>query len=179
MHGIRNLLGGIKMQCAKSVIPFKNQHGAALPMVLILMVFMVLFSAAAYQISQVNTSGVAMASSSEKALYAAEQGYNKTLWRINNEKPSFLAAEDSSPDPITYGGKDYNLYELNPGPNYRINVLVPLIDIAGSTVEDNYRRIIRSTGWDSRYPERLRSIEVEVYKKTFTQYVMANNSFQL
>ena len=153
-----------------------NQQGAALTMVLILMVFMVVFSIAAYQMSQGNTGSIAMASSSEKAFYAAEQGYNKTLWRINNEKPSFLAAEDSSPDPITYDGKDYNLYELKPGPNYRINVLVPLMDIAGSTVEDPYRRIIRSTGWDSRYPERLRSIEVEVYKKTFTQFAMANDS---
>ena len=153
-----------------------NQQGAALVMVLILMVFMIVFSAAAYQMSQANTGSITMASSSEKALYAAEQGFNRTLWRINNEKSNFLAVEDSNPDAINYGGKDYNLYELNPGPNYRINVLVPLIDIAGSTVEDNYRRIIRSTGWDSRYPERLRSIEVEVYKKTFTQFAMANDS---
>ena len=167
------------MRYIKSPITlFRNQHGAALPMVLILMILMIILSAAAYQVSRGNTGLVAIASSSEKALYAAEQGYNRTLWRLNNEKSDFLAAEDSNPDLIQYDDKDYNLYELEPGPNYRLNVLVPLIEIEGQTdkVEDNNRRIIRSTGWDSRYPERLRTIEVEVYKKTFTQFVMANDS---
>ncbi|NLV22835.1 MAG: DUF4900 domain-containing protein [Syntrophomonadaceae bacterium] len=165
------------MRYLKSTITsVKNQHGATLPMVLIVMVLMVILSAAAYQVSQGNTGIIAMASSSEKALYAAEQGYNRTLWRLNNEKTNFLVIEDASPDQIQYGGKDYNRYELTAGPNYRVHVLVPLIDIGGSTDEDNYRRIIRSTGWDSRYPERLRSIEVEVYKKTFTQFCMANDS---
>lgn len=165
------------MQYIKPTITlFKNQHGSALPMVLIVMVLMVILSAAAYQVSQGNTGIIAMASSSEKALYAAEQGYNRTLWRLNNEKTNFLVIEDASPDQIQYGGKDYNRYELTAGPNYRVHVLVPLIDIGGSTDEDNYRRIIRSTGWDSRYPERLRSIEVGVYKKTFTQFCMANDS---
>ncbi|HHV16536.1 MAG TPA: DUF4900 domain-containing protein [Gelria sp.] len=166
------------MRYIKSPITlFRNQHGAALPMVLILMILMIILSAAAYQVSRGNTGLVAIASSSEKALYAAEQGYNRTLWRLNNEKSDFLAAEDSNPDLIQYDDKDYNLYELEPGPNYRLNVLVPLIEIEGQTdkVEDNNRRIIRSTGWDSRYPERLRTIEVEVYKKTFTQFVMAND----
>jgi len=172
------------MRFISSIIAsFRNQHGAALPMVLILMVFMVVFSMAAYQMSQGNTGSIVMASSSEKALYAAEQGYNRTLWRLNNEKSSFLAAEDPTPDPIKYPENSdicYNRYELTVpnSSNYRVHVLVPLVEIEGQTdkVEDNYRRIIRSTGWDSRYPERLRSIEVEVYKKTFTQYVMANNS---
>ncbi|MGS0764011.1 DUF4900 domain-containing protein [Syntrophomonas curvata] len=167
------------MRCVNSTVASSgNQQGAALPLVLILMILMFILSAAAYQVSQGNTGIVAMASSSEKALYAAEQGYNRTLWRLNNEKTNFLAAEDSSPEEIYYGGKPYNLYKLTAGSNYRVQVLVPLVEIAGSTdkAEDSYRRIIRATGWDNRYPERLRSIEVEVYKKTFTQFCMANNS---
>lgn len=156
---------------------FKNQQGAALPMVLILMILMFILSVAAYQVSQGNTGIIAVASTSEKAFYAAEQGYNRTLWRLNNEKDNFLIIEDNSPELIQYGDKEYNLYELEPGPNYRINVLVPLVEIEGQTdkVEDNNLRVIRSTGWDKSHPERLRTIEVEVYKKTFTQFVMAND----
>lgn len=160
------------------IVLFKKQQGAALPMVLILMVFMVILSAAAYQVSQGNTGIIAMATSYDKAFYAAEQGYNRTLWRLNNEKSNFLTAEDANPNKIEYGGEEYNLYNLTAGPNYRLNVLVPLVKVEGQTdkVEDNYRRIIRSTGWDSRYPERLRTIEVEVYEKTFTKFCIANNS---
>ena len=122
------------MEYVKSTITlFKNQQGAALPMVLILMVLMIILSAAAYQVSQGNTGIIAMAASSEKAFYAAEQGYNRTLWRLNNEKTNFLAAEDSSPEEIPYDGKPYNLYELTAGSNYRLHVLVPLVEIAGTT----------------------------------------------
>ncbi len=166
------------MKYGKSIIPFKNQQGAALPIVLMLMILMVILSAAAYQISQGNTGIIAAAIGSDKALYAAEQGYNRTLWRLNNEKTNFLAAEDANPDKIEYGEKWYNLYKLNPGPNYRLQVLVPLVQIEGQIdkVEDNYRRIIRVTGWDNNHPDRLRTIEVEVYKKTFTQFAVANDS---
>jgi len=162
----------------RNFVSIKNQQGAALPMVLILMVLMIILSAAAYQVSQGNTGLIAMAASSEKAFYAAEQGYNRTLWRLN-EKPNFLTDDDPNPDKIEYpttSGNFYNRYELTPASNYRVHVLVPLETVAGNEVEDNYRRIIRSTGWDNRYPERLRSIEAEVYKKTFTQFCMANNS---
>lgn len=163
----------------KSILPnFNNQRGAVLTIVLIVMILMIILSAAAYHISQSNTQIVTRAATNEKALYAAEQGYNKVLWRLNNEKNSFLKNEDSSPEEITYDGNPYNLYKLSDGPNYRLNVLVPLVDIPGQAdrVEDNNRRIIRSTGWEEDYPEQLRSIEVEVYKKTFAQYAMANNS---
>jgi hypothetical protein len=163
----------------KTILPnLKNQQGAVLTIVLIVMILMIILSAAAYHISQSNTQIVTRAATNEKALYAAEQGYNKVLWRLNNEKNSFLKNEDSSPEELTYNGNPYNLYELSDGPNYRLNVLVPLVDIPGQTdkVEDNNRRIIRSTGWEKDYPEQLRSIEVEVYKKTFAQYAMANDS---
>ncbi len=159
---------------------FTGQQGAALPMVLMLMVVMILLSAAAYQLSQGNTSIISRTTSNEKALYAAEQGYNRCLWRLNNEDSSFFTAEDSSPEEITYGEHDdpYNLYEPEDGTNYRLNILVPLVEIDGQSVrsEDTTRRIIRSTGWDTAYPDHLRTIEVEIYKKAFTQYAMVNNT---
>ena len=52
-----------------------NQRGAALPLVLMVMIIMFILSAAAYQVSQGNIGLIAIASSNEKALYAAEQGY--------------------------------------------------------------------------------------------------------
>lgn len=163
--------------CKSAIIPFRNQRGAALPMVIMVMILMCVLSAAAYQISQGNTGLIAMASSNERALYAAEQGYNRTLWRLNNEATNFLITEDPNPTEEEYGNeKYYNLYELTAGPNYRLNVLVPLVDIAGNKTEDKTKRIIRSTGWDAKKPDRLRSIEVEVYKKSFTQFAMANDS---
>ena len=158
-----------------NILSGKKQQGAALPLVLIVMILMIILSAAAYLVSQGNTGIVTMAASNEKALYAAEQGYNKTLWQLNSGE-NFLSG--LTPTETEYDGQDYNLYILPSGVNYRVNILVPLVVIAGQPdeIEDNTRRIIRSTGWDSRYPDRLRSIEVEVYKKTFTQFVMANNS---
>ena len=62
------LVGGVRMRFEKSVkTSLSNQQGAALPMVLILMVFMVLFSAAAYQMSQANTGSITMASSADRS----------------------------------------------------------------------------------------------------------------
>lgn len=147
-------------------------------MVLMVMIIMFILSAAAYQVSQGNIGLIAIASSNEKALYAAEQGYNKCLWRLNNEDGSFFKDIDPSPEKVTYDSKSYNMYELPDGPNYRLRILVPLEDVPGLNTqeENNNQRIIRCTGWDTSEPDRLRTIEVEVYKRTFTQFAIANDS---
>lgn len=167
MHRVNNL-----------VPPEKSQQGAALAVVLILMGLLVVLSYAAYQISANKQSLIAWATGGDKALYAAEQGYNRCLWRLNNDGYKFLPAEDPSPEKITLNSQDYNRYDLAPGPNYRLQVLVPLETVPGQIdlKEDTRRCIVRSTGWEKKKPDRLRTIEVEVKRSTFTEHVMANDS---
>lgn len=151
----------------------RNQKGAVLPMVILVMLLMVILSGAIYYMSTGNSLLVAVASSNEKALYAAEKGYNQTLWRLNNEDTDFLNPVDASSE--TYDDKDYHLYELTSDvdSNYLVNVLIPL---TSNGIEIHTRCIIRSTGWDKKRPENPRSIEVELFKKAFTQYAVANDS---
>ena len=113
---------------ADFITSYKNQKGAVLPMVILIMLLMVILSGAIYYISTGNSLLVAMASSHEKALYAAEKGYNQTLWRFNNEDTTFLNLADASSE--EYDGKNYHLYELTPDAdsNYLVNVLIPLTD---------------------------------------------------
>lgn len=160
------------------IINLSNQRGAALPLVLIFVALAMILSVAAIEVSQGNQGLIAHAITNDQAYYAAEKGYNKAMWQLNNEGYEFPRNIDPNPEKITFNSQPHNKYELPDGDNYRLNILVPLETVSGMTElqENHNKRIIRSTGWDTKHPEQLRTIEVEVFKKSFTQYVVANDS---
>ena len=64
---------------------FTNEYGVALPLVLALMIIMTLLSITAMNIAANNTTLASRFFGTEKALYAAEKGYNQYLWKLNND----------------------------------------------------------------------------------------------
>ncbi len=151
-----------------------NENGIALPLVLILVVIMTLFSITAMNIAQGNTNIVSRFLGSEKALYAAEQGYNQYLWKLNNDSAFYTdttkynCAPES--DIFIYTPKDNSADEAN---NFRVQIRVPLDP--DSTEPVSNRVIIRSTGWNSKNSRQQRTIEVELLCRSFTQYAMISN----
>ena len=58
------------------------------------------------------------------------------------------------------------------GENYRVQIRIPVIN--GTPVSN--QAFIRSTGWNSNDPEQQRTVEVEVLRRSFTQYSMISNT---
>ncbi|MGI5879214.1 MAG: hypothetical protein ACOX6L_01290 [Syntrophomonadaceae bacterium] len=159
--------------------PLKNEAGAALPLVLALLVIMTLLSITAMNIAEGNTKIIGRFLGGEKAVYAAEKGYNQYLWKLNNDdefyKDNALYDCDatSESDFYIYTPIDDSKDKVN---NFRVQIRVPLIEIDSDTTEPASNRvIIRSTGWNNLDDTQLRTIEVELLRRTFTQHTMISN----
>jgi len=159
--------------------PISNQRGVALPLVLILLVVITILGVAAINISEGNTSLIGRFVGGEKALYNAEKGYNQYLWRLN-DNPDFY--KDSSKfDCDQTSDSNYHIYtpkdkSADTNNNFRLQIRVPLIDVGGKIQPAQNQVVIRSTGWPKNNTQQMRTIEVELFKRTFTQYMMISNS---
>lgn len=151
---------------------FKNESGAALPLVLALMIIMTLLSITAMNIAGNNTTLASRFFSSEKSLYAAEKGYNQYLWKLNNDAGFYLDADNYNCDTTSEAG--FYIYSpiTDEGENYRVQIRIPVIN---DTPVSN-QAFIRSTGWNKNDTEQQRTVEVEVLRRSFTQYSMISNS---
>lgn len=148
-----------------------NQQGSVLVLVLILMTVLAIFATAAYEVATNNQHMLAVASASDSAFFNAEQGLNKYLWQINSD-PRFYT-DTTAFSLVAAGESNYNVYQRKSDEegSYRVQIWVPLQE----GVEVNNRALIRATGWDADNPGRVRSIEAEIVKRTFTQYGMITN----
>jgi len=153
----------------------RNQKGIALPLVLAVMVVMTILSIAAMNVSTNQTILVQKSISRDKALYAAEQGYNHYLWKLNDNDIFYLDETKYDCDTSETGFDVYTLKGDETG-TYRVQIRVPRETIDGIEVPVRNRLILRSTGWTEENPDYLRTIEVEVSKRTFTQHVMVSNN---
>lgn len=156
-----------------------NENGIALPLVLVLVVIMTLFSITAMNIAQGNTNIISRFLGSEKALYAAEQGYNQYLWKLNNNSTFYTDTAKYNCD--TTSESNYYIYtpidnSADEANNFRVQIRVPLVEINPGTTElASNRVIIRSTGWNSKDDTQQRTVEVELLSRSFTQYAMLSN----
>jgi hypothetical protein len=157
--------------CNKMKSRLNNQQGAVLVMVLILMAVLTVFATAAYEVAANNQQMLAAAAGSDTALYNAEKGLHKYMWELNNDSLFFLNTALYAKTDSGTGSETYQKDGDEEG-SYRVQVIIPLQN--GSRV--NNRAMLRSTGWDENNPERMRTIEVELLKRTFTQYGMVTNS---
>lgn len=155
-----------------------NSRGFALPLVLGVMAVLAILSFSAYQISINNQTLLSRTIDTDKALYQAENGYNQCLWELNSTSYTFYKALDKNPEDYTFNGAPYKRYRLPDQDNYRLEILVPMKKLPGvdDLQESNNDLIIRSTGWETSNPNYMRTIEVEVYKRSFTQHVAVNNT---
>ena len=149
-----------------------NEKGIALPLVLVLLVIMTLFSITAMDIAQGNTNMVSRFLGGEKAIYAAEQGYNQYLWKLNNNSTFYTDTAKYNCD--TTSESNYYIYtpidkSADEANNFRVQIRVPLVIVDPSTTKPASNRvIIRSTGWNSKDDTQQRTIEVEVLCHSYT-----------
>ncbi len=148
-----------------------NQQGAVMVLVLILLLVLTVFATAAYEVAINNQKMLIAAAGSDAALYNAEQGVHKYLWEFNND-PLFFDNDDLYMEIDSNSERKIFQKDGDEEGNYRVQVIIPLKD---ATLVNN-RAYIRSTGWDENYPERMRTIEVELLRRTFTQYGMVTNT---
>lgn len=153
----------------------RNQKGIALPLVLAVMVVMTILSIAAINVSTNQTLLVQKSIARDEALYAAEQGYNHYLWKLNDDDIFYLDTTEYACDTSESGYDVYTLKGEETG-NYRVQIRVPRETIDGVEVPVRNRLVLRSTGWSEDDPDHLRTVEVEVSKRTFTQHAMVTNN---
>ncbi len=165
------------MQKQKVYIIF-DSRGFILPLVLGIIAVLLILSFSAYSLSMNNQQMLSKSLHKDIALYNAESAYNQALWQINSIGYLFYKVHDTNPKEIEFNSEPYRLYRLPDGDNNRLEVLVPLLEVPGrdELKEDNNNLIIRATGWDTKTPNYLRTIEVKVYKRTFTQHALVNEN---
>lgn len=138
------------MKCIKGV---SRQEGLAMPTVIILFLVIMIFTASALSIAmnqvQMNTRYLG----SVDALHYAEAGLNEYLWHLNKVDSGAIALEQN----ISIGDGIYRIQYIE------------------GSVNDGYIRL-RSTGFHVDYPDNIRTIEVTVSKRSFTQYVWLSGS---
>lgn len=137
------------MKCIKGV---SRQEGLAMPTVIILFLVIMIFTASALSIAmnqvQMNTRYIG----SVDALHYAEAGLNEYLWHLNKVDSDAITLEQN----ISIGDGIYRIQYIE------------------GSVNDGYIRL-RSTGFHVDYPDNIRTIEVTVSKRSFTQYVWLSN----
>lgn len=160
----------------------RDERGVALLLVLALMAIMTLLAMTAMNVAEGNTTIVSRFLGNEKALYAAEQGYNQYLWKLNNNGSFYKDASIWDCDTTSESG--FYIYTIrdaseDEAKNFRVEIRVPLISVGSSTLEPAKNEvIIRSTGWNGNNLEDKRTIEVELFRRTFTQHAMISNKEQ-
>mgnify|MGYP001007978159 FL=1 len=153
----------------------RNDQGIALPLVLAVMAVMTILSVAAFNVSTNQTLLVQKSIDRDEALYAAEQGYNHYLWKLNDDDIFYLDTTEYDCDTSESGFDVYTLIGEETG-NYRVQIRVAREIIDGIEVPVRNRIVLRSTGWSENDSDHLRTIEVEVSKRTFTQHAMVTNN---
>jgi hypothetical protein len=129
-----------------------RQDGIAMPTVIILFVIIMIFTASALTVAMNQTKMNEKYIGSVDALHFAEAGLNEYLWHLNKVESGSIALNE----------------DINIGDGiYRIEY------IEGS-VNDGYIKL-RSSGFHVAYPDSVRTIEVIVSKRSFTQYVWLSN----
>ncbi len=153
----------------------RNDQGIALPLVLAVMAVMTILSVAAFNVSTNQTLLVQKSIDRDEALYAAEQGYNHYLWKLNDDDIFYLDTTEYDCDTSESGFDVYTLNGEETG-NYRVQIRVARETVDGIEVPVRNRIVLRSTGWSENDSDHLRTIEVEVSKRTFTQHAMVTNN---
>jgi len=135
------------------LVKLKKEEGIALPTVIILMAVVILLSASALSVTLNQASMNRHYAASVDALHFAESGINQYLWHLNKiDSESLTLGVDQE------FGEGYFRLELIDG-----------------SVEDGFVTV-RSSGYHKDSPDRTRTLEVMLSKKSFTQYVWLTDS---
>ena len=131
----------------------RNQKGMLLPLVMILFAVIMIMSVTMLSLTMHNTTANRNYTSSVDALHFAEAGLNEYLWHLNKIASGAI---DQNKD-IAFGDGFYRVEVLGGSPS------------SGMIT-------IKSTGYHSKNPDRSRSIEAVLTKRSFTQHVYLSNT---
>lgn len=160
-----------------------GNRGISMPIVLILLAIMLLLAITIVSVIEYDSKTVKNLGSYEKALHIAEAGYNKYLWLLNNDTYFYKYGESAADGFIiesTYDGSEYTEWdgytktyaktEYRSGDEilgyFQIEITPPTIDRPVV--------VVKSTGWTEDNLSQ-RTIEVEIHKRVFTDYIVFNN----
>lgn len=154
----------------------QNEKGNILVLVLVVMAVGALLVMGALRLSDNQTLQVFGFLNREDALKHAEQGYNKYLWELNQDSSFYL---DSNRFVKTVDNNEKLIYQPINQPdseNYLIEFEIPKELVDSAYVAVSNRAIIRSTGWTTKEPDKKRTLQVNLIKRSFAQYAMITDS---
>lgn len=153
-----------------------NEKGNTLVLVLAVMAVGALLLMGALRLSDNQTLQVFGFLNREDALKHAELGYNKYLWELNQDSTFYL---DSSRFIKTLDNNAKSVYQPIAQPNednYLVEIEIPKELLDSTYVPVSNRVTIRSTGWTNREPDKKRTLQVGLVKRSFAQYCMITDS---
>lgn len=153
-----------------------SEKGNTVVLVLIVMAVGALLVMGALRLSDNQTLQVFGFLNREDALKHAELGYNKYLWELNQDSFFYL---DSSRFVKTVDNDEKLIYQPIDQPdsdNYLVEFEIPKVLTDSAYVPVSNRVIIRSTGWTTKEPDKRRTLQVILVKRTFAQYSMITDS---
>ncbi len=133
----------------------RDEKGAALPAVLMLMLVIMALSAGVVSLVTAQTKEQDYYENNITALHTAEAGINQYLWSVNKEKSTPIPAETV-----------INYPESNPVAAFILDVITD-----GASM-----KVVKSTGWMLNDPAVKRTITVTLNKRLFTQFVYFSDS---
>lgn len=148
--------------------PIKNNRGAALPLVLLVLTVAVMFGFASLTMMDAQIKFNVVEESSKKAIEYAEAGYNAYLWHLNDDSHFYnTAASDAMVSKYDADGNFIEVWNSFRDGEYRLEITKP------STGDEFVT--IKSTGRTKNKPDIMRTIEVKIKKKTFMSYLCIDN----
>lgn len=154
----------------------RNENGNTLILVLVVMVVGALLVMGALRLSDNQTLQVFGFFNREDALRHAELGYNRFLWELNQDSTFYL---DSNRFIQTVNTNEKQIYQPIDQPdndNFLVEIEIPVALVGSAYVPVSNQVIIRSTGWTAREPDKKRTLQVNLVKRSFTQYSMITDS---
>ncbi|MEA4849359.1 MAG: hypothetical protein VB106_19160, partial [Clostridiaceae bacterium] len=136
----------------------RNNRGAALPLVIIVLAMGVIFGFTSLSMLDSQTRFNAVEDSGKKAIEYAEAGYNAYLWHLN-DNVNFYSTEESDDMqgvPIEFMDGYYQLDVTRPSDTDRFIT-------------------IESTGWTKSNPGLKRTIAAKIRKKQFVHHVYVSD----
>ncbi len=138
----------------------RKQDGLALPIVIVLFTVIMVLSISALNMAINQSRMTTEYTASVDALHIAESGINEYMWYLNKaDHENFEIGQDIE---VVFADESVQdgMYRL---------------EYVDGSVDDGYVRI-RSTGYNTQKPDKLRTIEAVVSKKSFTEYVWLTNA---
>jgi len=157
----------------------KAEQGSVLIMVVGILCVLAVIAVGLLRLTDAQTRIVQRLTGDDTSLYSAEKVSNQYLWEFNEDQNfAFLHDPNQYQKTITGSNVIYRrkLNQYETGATYRVEIVVPQeMDESGTLRESTKKALLRVTSWspvpgDPSNHSLSKTIEVELAKRSFTQY---------